>query len=162
MNSDIHRRVASIQGLALNSLRDTIGWRDDFRVGESSIDSQHESIFRLAVEASELAREPADSGRLIAVFGKFGSVLEAHFRHEEGMLTEIGYPELAEHRGEHRAMLSEFEFIHQRLSSGGRAWVFQEKALVVINFMLGVTVGHILASDVGYARYMRRDASTTC
>jgi hemerythrin len=159
MNSDIHRRVAAIQGLALNSLRDTIGWRDDFRVGESSIDSQHESIFRLAVEACELAREPADSGSLIAVFAKFGSVLGAHFRHEEGMLTEICYPKLAEHRGEHRAMLSEFEFIHQRLSSGGRAWVFQEKALVVINFMLGVTVGHILASDVGYARYMRRDAS---
>ncbi len=161
MDHDIHRRVAAIQGLALNSLRDTIGWRDDFRVGESSIDSQHESIFRLAVEASELAREPADSSKLLGVFGKFGSVLEAHFRHEEGMLARIGYPGLDEHRSEHRAMLSEFEFIHQRLSSGGRAWVFQEKALVVINFMLGVTVGHILASDVCYARHMQGAASAT-
>jgi hemerythrin len=151
-------RVAAIQGLAFNSLKQLIGWSDDFKVDQPTIDSQHESIFGLAVEASELSTDQADGDRLVAVINKFGSVLEAHFRYEENMLTEIGYPKLEEHRAEHSAMLCELEFTRQRLSSSGGGWAFQDKALVVLNFMLGVTVGHILRSDVDYARYMQQQS----
>ncbi len=153
----IYRKVSAIEGLAFNTLKQIISWRDEFKVDQAKIDSQHESIFKLAIEASELARERDDNDKLMAAFEKFGSVLEAHFRYEEGMLTEIGYPQLEKHRVEHNAMLAEFEFIRQRLSSRGEGWALQQMPLVVLNFMLGVTAGHILSSDVDYARHMQRD-----
>lgn len=153
----IYKRVNAIEGLAFNSLKQIISWRDEFKVDQPKIDSQHEGIFKLAIEASELARTPQGNDKLIAVFEKFGSVLEAHFRYEEGMLMEIGYPQVEKHSAEHNAMLSEFEFIRQRLSGTGEGWAFQQMPLVVLNFMLGVTVGHILSSDVDYARHMQPD-----
>ncbi len=158
MQKQTFTRVAAIQGLAFNSLKQLIRWSDDFKVDQSTIDVQHEAIFNLAVEASELSTEPADADRLVAVFNKFAAVLDAHFRYEEGMLAEIGYPKLEEHRAEHSAMLCELEFTRQRLSRSGGEWAFQDKALVVLNCMLGVTVGHILRSDVDYARYMQQQA----
>jgi hemerythrin len=154
-SNDILKQVTALEGLAFNSLKQIISWREDFNIYQPEIDSQHESIFRLAVEASELAREPADSDKLTAVFGKFGSVLEAHFHYEEGILAEIKYPKLEEHRAEHNAMLSELEFIRQRLSRRGEGWALQQRALVALNFMLGVTVGHILIADLDYASHMQ-------
>lgn len=104
------------------TVRQVIGWRDEFRIDQPRIDSQHESIFDLAVEASELARQRDENDTLMAVFEKFGRVLEAHFRHEEGRLTEVAYPKLEAHRAEHGAMLSECGFIRQCLSSRGEGW----------------------------------------
>ncbi|CAK0743255.1 Hemerythrin-like metal-binding domain-containing protein [Gammaproteobacteria bacterium] len=157
---DIHKQVAAREGLAFNSLKQIISWCEDFKVEQPKLDSQHESIFRLAVEASELAREPVDSDKLKTVFGKFGSVLEAHFHYEEGILAEIKYPKLEEHRAEHNAMLSELEFIRQRLSHRVEGCAVQQRALVVLNFLLGVTVGHILTTDVDYARHMQMGAKS--
>ncbi|AGA92203.1 hemerythrin-like metal-binding domain-containing protein [Thioflavicoccus mobilis 8321] len=152
MHQDVSRRVAALQGLAFHSLKPLLSWRKDFEIDEPTIDGQHEAIFEMALEATELAQEPSDDGRLIDMFERFGRGLEAHFRYEEAMLAEIGYPELEHHRAQHRAMLSELDFIRRRLAGNGADWPHQ--ALVLLNFMLGVTVGHILRGDVSYARYI--------
>lgn len=159
MRKDIARRVNALQGLALHSLKPLLAWNDDFRVDQPGIDGQHEMIFQLALEASDLSQDVRGEGRLIAVFEQFGHALEGHFRYEEGVLTEIAYPGVHEHRAQHRAMLAELDFIHQRLARTEVVWAFQEKALVVLNFMLGVTVGHILLSDVSYAQYMQQQVN---
>ena len=156
----IYTRISAIQGLAFNSLKQLISWSNDFKVDQPQIDTQHESLFKLAVETSELARGPADKVKLITQFEEFGILLDEHLRYEEDVLVEIGYPMLKGHRTEHIALLSEFEFIRQRLATWGGEPAFQEKAFVVLNFMLGVTVGHILHSDVNYARYMLKDSWT--
>jgi len=153
----VYTRISAIQGLAFNSLKQLISWSNDFKVDQPQIDTQHESLFKLAVEASELSRSPADKDKLITKFEEFGILLDEHFRDEEDVLVEIGYPMLKGHRAEHKALLSEFKFIRQRLSTWGGEPAFQEKAFVVLNFMLGVTVGHILHSDVNYARCMQKD-----
>lgn len=48
-------------------------------------------------------------------------------------------------------MKSEFEFIRQRLMDNGIGWAYEEQALVVLNFMIGATVGHVLQSDSRFA-----------
>jgi hypothetical protein len=49
-------------------------------------------------------------------------------------------------------MLEELETIRQRLSGDGKA--LPEPGWVLLNFMLGVTVGHILSSDIDYCEYI--------
>ena len=155
MNNAIQRRVAAVEGLAFSSLRNLIEWGNDYKVYQPEIDTQHEEVFKLALEASNLARDKADLERLRVVFGKFGNVLNAHFRYEEAELEKRRYPKLEEHRAQHAAMLTEFDFIRQRLAGKVDGWPFQEEALVILNVMLGVTVGHILHSDVDYAQHMQ-------
>jgi hemerythrin len=147
MKQDLHRRVSAVEGLAFNSLKSLIRWDDDLEAGNSVIDSQHKRIFELAVEAVDLARDPSEADKLRQVFEQFGSALNEHCSYEESELARIRYPKLEQHVAEHRAMLSEFDFIGRRLASNGQGWAFQEEALVVVNYMLGVTVGHILHSD---------------
>jgi len=160
MDEGMRRGVYAAQGLAFCSLKNLIKWTDDFRVDQQNIDTQHERIFRLAVDACQLSRDAADIDRLRVAFDEFGVVLKAHFRYEEDKLAQISYPKLDEHRAEHAAMLSELDFIAQRLESKGVGWAFQGEALVVLNFMLGVTIGHILQSDADYARYMHETVSS--
>lgn len=155
MPKDIGKRVTVLQGLAVHSLKQIISWSPDFEINQPHIDEQHQSIFKLALEACDLSRDQANRRTLIASLNKFGAVLEAHFHYEERLLSDLGYPELEEHCAEHNAILSELDFIRQRLSSQGEGWAFQQQALVVTNFMIGVTVGHILRSDVRYAQYMQ-------
>jgi hemerythrin len=147
MNDGIHRRVAATEGLAFNTLKTLIHWGDDLKLDEGDLDQQHQRIFKLALEASDLSRDAGDIDQLRAVLDEFGTALREHFLCEEASLADIGQARLDAHRAEHNAMLGEFEFIRERVAHNAEGWTFQEEALAILNFMIGVTVGHILHSD---------------
>jgi hemerythrin len=159
MSAQADRRVTAAQGLAFNSLKQLIHWGEEFKVSHGPIDAQHELIFALAVRASELSRREAESGLLAALFLQFGEVLEAHFQYEENVLAEVGYRGLAEHRAEHRVMLAELAYLRSRLAGKLEGFTFQDDGFLVLNFMLGATVGHILRSDAEFAPILRRPAA---
>jgi hypothetical protein len=48
-------------------------------------------------------------------------------------------------------MLAEFELLRARLADDTGAWVSDRTALSILNFMIGVTVGHILYTDKNFA-----------
>ncbi|WPL18783.1 cation-binding hemerythrin HHE family protein [Thiorhodovibrio winogradskyi] len=158
MHQDVSRRVNALQGLAFHSLKPLLEWHKDFGVDEPTIDAQHEAIFELALKASELAQERSDDELLFRVFERFGRALEAHFRFEEDKLGEINYPDIDNHRAQHQAMLAEFDFVRQRIRGNQSEWAFQHQSLIMLNFMIGVTVGHILSADVDYAQFIHRPA----
>ena len=160
MSEDVTRRVNALQGLAFHTLLPLLKWNQDFAVDEPTIDAQHEAIFELALEASELTKQRSDDEhlRLFKVFERFGRALESHFRFEEDMLDKIDYPDLDNHRAQHQAMLAEFDFVRQRITADAGQWSFQHQSLIIVNFMIGVTVGHLLSADVDYAQYMHRTA----
>lgn len=161
MYEDVSRRANALQGLAFHSLKPLLRWHNDFAVDEPTIDAQHEAIFEMALEACELAQEKASDETLFKVFERFGRTLASHFRFEENMLEEIDYPERDEHRAQHQAMLAEFDFVCQRVKGNESQWAFQHQSLIMLNFMLGVTVGHILGCDVDYAQFMQRERTAS-
>ena len=55
------------------------------------------------------------------------------------------------HRAEHQTMLQELESIRQRVEAHAGDEAFHEEALSIVNFMMGVTVGHMLGSDLDCA-----------
>jgi hemerythrin len=136
-------------------MKDLTEWDDDYKIGQSEIDSQHEEIFKLALKVSKLSRDPVELGRLRVAFIEFGNALKEHFAYEEELLANIGHPTLDAHRAEHAAMVTELDFICQGLVSKVDGWPFQEEALVILDFMLGVMVGHILHCDADCTELMR-------
>jgi hemerythrin-like metal-binding protein len=147
--------IVAPQGLMLSFPPAPYDLADDFKVGSAVVDSQHDRIFQLALKASNLARDPEDREQLQATFDEFGQALMEHFSYEEQILTNIQHPKLDEHVAQHQVMLVELESIRQRVASNGGGWSFQEEALNMLNFMLGVTVGHMLGSDLDCARELR-------
>lgn len=124
---------------------------EDFKLSSTTVDHQHERVIHLVMKASGLAKDPEDRDKLRATFHEFGDALREHFSDEEQILANIKHPKLDEHRAEHQNMLGELESIRQRVAGHGGDWTFQDEALSILNFMLGVTVGHMLGSDLDCA-----------
>ena len=151
-------RMSGMHGLADVSLKQLIAWGDHLKVDQPQIDAQHEAIFNIAVEISDTWHKHGDVDQLIALADKLHKVLDAHFRYEEGQLAEVGYPKLAQHKAEHKGMLDELQSIRDRLAGMGHGTVQMEPGSLLLNYILGVTVGHICHSDMEYCVFARRAA----
>jgi hemerythrin len=134
------------------SLSHLVEWGDHLSVDHPGIDAQHKLIFERVGEVHDLWRRNASLIDLRVAFDRLNSVLETHFRYEERMLAETAYPNLAEHAAEHRALLGELAAIRARLGGDGKAP--PESGWAILDFLLGVTVGHIVSSDIDYCRYV--------
>ena len=130
---------------------------EDLKLGSATVDAQHDQIFQLALKANGLARHQADRAKLRATFLEFGDLLREHFTYEEKVLANIRHPKLAEHRDEHRLMLAEMDAIRSRVGGAGASDAFHEEVLSILNFMMGVTVGHMLGSDLDCAKALQKD-----
>lgn len=151
----IFDRTSAPQDLADLSLKELISWGDHYKVNQPHIDAQHEAIFRIVGEVSALWHERGSSEQLLAIVDKLDKVVRAHFGYEEGVLAEIGYPKLAEHKKEHEIMLRDLESIRDRIARMAGGPAYPEPGWMVMNFLLGLTGGHITHSDVDYCRYVR-------
>jgi hemerythrin-like metal-binding protein len=151
--------VSGLHGLSDLSLKQLIAWGDHLKVDQSQIDAQHEAIFGIAMEITDLWHKHGKVGELRALVEKLNRVLEAHFRYEEGVLAGIQYPKLAEHRAEHDTMLRELEILRGRLANlKEEGPAYPGPGFLVLNYMLGVTVGHIFHSDMDYCVFAREAA----
>jgi len=147
-----------------HSLASRVQWGDHLSIGNPALDAQDRSIFRFVGEIDELWRQGAGMGPLRDVAGRLNRVLEAHFRYEERMLAEIGYPDLAKHAAEHHEILEDLALIREHMNEG--AGINSGCAgLRLSNFILGVTMGHVINTDNDYCRYLMEEKareSTGC
>jgi hemerythrin-like metal-binding protein len=142
-----------------HALAREVHWDTRLSIGYPAIDFQDRVIFGLVAEVDELWRRGADVAQLRAIADRATRVLEAHFRSEERMLAEIHYPDLVRHAAEHREMLADLASICACLDAdGGRH--SGHAALRLANFMLGVTMGHVINTDGDYCRYLADELAT--
>lgn len=135
------------------SVSTVIRWGEDMSVGHALLDEQHRAIFDLLAEAQDLWRRGEGVARLHPLLTRLGRLLENHFPEEERMLAEVRYPKLPEHAAEHAKTMKELKEVCERFKSGpdgggvAPGWV-------VLDFILRVAVGHVLASDAGYVGHV--------
>lgn len=162
MSSASSHSVAPMSGLhnlSEFSLKQLISWGDHLKVHQPQIDAQHEAIFNLALEIAHIWQDRGNLDELKVLAEKLDKVLHAHFRYEEQLLADIGYPELAAHKAEHQVMLDELQAILDRLHKSQSGTIAGEPGLAFQNYVLGLTVGHIFNSDMDYCLYARKAAS---
>jgi hemerythrin-like metal-binding protein len=150
--------MSGLRGLTGVSLSNLISWSEDLKVEHPQIDAQHEAIFAMISEVSDIWQGHGSAEKLLALVDKLGRVLKAHFQYEETVLADIRYPKLPEHRAEHNLMLRELASIRRRIDHMGPGQAQPEPGWLVMNFMFGVTIGHIVHSDSEYVRYAREAA----
>jgi hemerythrin len=147
-----------------HSLSTLVEWDDHHSIGDATLDTQDRSIFEFVREIDHLWSLGASTGQLRGVAERLNSVLEAHFRYEEGMLARIGYPNLAKHAAEHREILEDLASLRRRMMDGD-GLNSGDAGLRLSNFILGVTMGHVVNTDSDYCRYIMEEKakeSTGC
>ncbi len=127
-----------------------IVWNSSFSVGVAQMDAQHIRIIGL-INALDGAPQATVRSEVVSdILNELTKYASEHFRCEEELLEKNGYPDLEEHRKEHRAYWQEVVRLC-RDTMGHMDTVPTELML----FLRKWWVEHILNSDMGYRDFFR-------
>ena len=124
-----------------------IEWSAALEIGNPAIDRQHRKLFELA---AAMVREK-DQMRVMRTLAALSDYVVVHFRDEEKMLEEIGYPELEAHKklhGDFRARLA-------KLYANARGMTLDHIAAEVQMLINEWLVDHIMVADREYMAHIR-------
>ncbi len=128
-----------------------IMWTSDYSVGVDSLDSDHivfASIINYIDDANLFGIDKATIGRILEALIDHA---HAHFRREEKLLEERGYPQLEEHKRLHRVMAEQLKDLHDRYQRSPDPGAGQE----ITELLCLWFDEHILKADMHYKEYLR-------
>jgi hemerythrin-like metal-binding protein len=118
-------------------------------VGRKDIDKQHKHIFNIANSLPESCDEALIKKNIMKLY----KYTREHFKAEEQMMKEIGYPGIEEHRDLHEDLISQLNDIsNQKFENDQSVVVFKQ-------FVYDWVVNHILNHDNDYFRFTKKQQS---
>ncbi|MBI5162875.1 MAG: hemerythrin family protein [Magnetospirillum sp.] len=135
---------------------DMLVWEEGYKIGHREMDSQHLILFSLLNQLDININNGMARECVADVLGALGSYIEYHFSHEEQLMAEYGYPGLENHCSAHRAFIAQIDRLQESAASGGTL----AAALKIRGFVLDWLLGHILDTDVDYARFIAAAAKS--
>lgn len=130
-------------------------WTEKMSVGVPELDADHKELIKVI---NQLAASSGDPTRANVIRQSLFALLryaEYHFAREEKVLAACNYPELAEHKLEHRDFVARINEIHRRFDEtpDDTAAVVNEELLGFLRDWLN---HHILIEDMAYRPHAER------
>lgn len=126
-------------------------WSERFSVGIEELDNQHKQLLLLCKRTVDSLK--TEDGRVIlsearGVLDELVEYIRHHFRTEERLMQERGYPDYVKHREEHALYEMKLETLLQE-AEGGLLDMGE-----FIHYLTGWWSDHILVTDRAYAPYV--------
>ena len=96
-----------------------IEWTNDLSVGVSSIDAQHQQLFKMADELFEAGKNGKSKEKIGDLLGFLDRYTKQHFKDEEAYMKSINYPGLAEQEKAHQAFVNELTKLKGEFDNSG-------------------------------------------
>lgn len=96
-----------------------IEWTNDLSVGVSSIDAQHQQLFKMADELFEAGKNGKSKEKIGDLLGFLDRYTKQHFKDEEAYMKSINYPGLAEQEKAHQAFINELTKLKAEFDKSG-------------------------------------------
>jgi len=125
-------------------------WSEIYSVGNPEIDQQHQKLFDIANRYSVALQGGVGQKTLIRIFNELVEYTGYHFRREEELMREGGFPDLESHKQNHEKLVKLVMYYKQELDMGGMG--IEQRALDFIKTWLS---GHILGMDRKYREYVK-------
>ena len=126
-----------------------IDWNPSFSVGVKLLDEQHKRIvdmYNLLISDSEATVRSETISDLLDRLTKYAT---EHFRTEEQLLEEYGYPDLARQKAEHKAYRIKIVAFCQSTA------IHEESVPAeLLNFIRDWWINHILNTDMKYRSFL--------
>ena len=129
-----------------------VEWREHLSVGVEEIDAQHRSLFEKFNAFMDACDQEKGEGEVIKLFGFLDRYVSTHFADEERLQKRLSYPDLEQHREQHRKFSEEIALMKERLVKEGATKLFVSNMGRV---MIGWLIEHISGMDRTFARFMR-------
>jgi methyl-accepting chemotaxis protein len=141
-----------------NEAKPLVTWGKDLEFGIPAIDDEHKRLMDLANRVYAMVKTVDDPKALIAAFSELRSYASRHFADEEGFMSRIGYPDVAEHRHQHQIFIERLDALAEDYRTGSPI-----RGIDVIGLLGNWWQNHIKGSDGKVANFAanRRSASHT-
>lgn len=126
-------------------------WDDRYRIGEPTIDAQHQKLFQICERIMKILKDgnEARNQRAVAEAVKYlKNYTIEHFIHEEDFQQAIGYEKFEKHSQKHEDFKQTVLDEEARLEASGFAPEDVERFVEIVNNWL---VNHIMGSDQAIA-----------
>ncbi len=145
--------LATIGMVAWANFRDKrkfLVWKDEYSVGIEAIDRDHKKLLNLInqFQTAVLYRTGREFEQ--EAFDSLVEYTRTHFRREEDLMEEHGYPDFEPHREQHRQMIAQVEACMAQYMSEGRQ-VPLERA---VSFLQDWLINHINGTDQQYSEFL--------
>ncbi|MEJ5366872.1 MAG: bacteriohemerythrin [Bryobacteraceae bacterium] len=127
-----------------------VDWKPEYSVGHAEIDQQHRKLVDLINnlhETMKLGGKPEDLKRIL---NDLVNYTRYHFGHEEKLMEKAGYPDLADHKRVHRAMVEQVEKFRKEVESSRTGF-----SIKLMGFLKNWLTEHILGTDQKYAAVVK-------
>lgn len=125
-----------------------VEWSERLELGDPVVDSEHRYLVELINNLHEQQARGALQENLARVFTHLAHYVRVHFANEEALMAAVGYPQLKEHREQHRQLLKESMALSERYMEG-RGAVTED----TLAFLRAWTFDHIAESDMKIRDY---------
>jgi hemerythrin len=124
----------------------SIEWDEKYRIGNDAIDEEHKELFRIANRF--LVAMDTEAKRTAAA--ELRMYTKEHFRHEEMLMHEVGYPLTATHLKLHDDLISKLGAIEEKIEQNQ---LYQSELTEFINHWF---IKHMAALDAPLIVYVKK------
>lgn len=128
-----------------------VKWTDKFSVGIKEIDNQHRGLVIIINELFTYMSDGKAKDKLNEVFDHLTDYTRKHFSTEELMLYKYAYPDIDQHKSEHKKFIEKLENLKSDFSNNKIT-----VSLEVLNFLKDWLINHIQKSDKKYETHIQK------
>jgi hemerythrin len=129
----------------------SIEWNEKYRIGNDAIDGEHKQLFQIASRFLNAS----DTGAHLSSALELRDYTTEHFRHEEVLMREVGYPLTSTHLRLHTDLLSKLGAIEEKINHSD---LHKPELEEFINFWF---IKHMVAVDAPLVVYVKRYMTKT-
>lgn len=118
-------------------------WKTDYETGDSTVDEQHQYLFKLA--NSLLVARRSDFSSIIMELYQYTRV---HFKAEESIMEEFKYPDLDDHKRLHKNLISNLNNLSENFTETEDS---RDDLVAVFGNWI---INHILNEDLRFANFV--------
>ena len=130
-----------------------ITWREELSIGVEQIDSQHKELlarFDMLLNACKLGKGKEELSHLLGFLDEY---VVTHFRDEEVLQRQCGYPDYEAHRAEHAAFVARIKDLKNRMANDGEISI--EHILDTNKLLMDWLLRHISKRDREVGRHIK-------
>jgi hemerythrin len=126
-----------------------IEWSQDFEIKVPVVDAEHKYLVQLVNDLhAEFTNDNLDNN-LIDIFTHLASYAKKHFANEESVMDKVTYPEIEEHKKEHRELLQTARKLSVQYLDGSKSITAD-----TMNFLKTWVLSHIIESDYKIGKFV--------
>ena len=127
-------------------------WTREMETGNAQIDAEHKELIQACNNLLAACAAGTVKEKLSQTVDFLKQYTQTHFRHEEGLQIESGYPDYENHKKYHEALMNMVDDLSNRLKIEGPTLQLMGE----INKQLGIwLINHIKTEDTKVARHIQ-------